>query len=73
MGAIKGAKIPIVAHDAGHIVDVSKYINPIPHVLMLTAIVVSVSTLGVALAILLRLYKRYGSLEEDEILEVIRK
>jgi multicomponent Na+:H+ antiporter subunit C len=40
---------------------------------MLTAIVVSVATLGVALALGTKIYKRYGTLEEDEILERIRK
>ena len=43
--------------------------NPLPHALMLTAIVVMVATSGVALAILIRLYARYGSLEEDVIAE----
>ncbi|TET53482.1 MAG: NADH-quinone oxidoreductase subunit J, partial [Desulfobacteraceae bacterium] len=45
------------------------YVNPLPHVLMLTAIVVMVSTLGVALAIVIAIYRRYNTLEEDEILE----
>jgi multicomponent Na+:H+ antiporter subunit C len=39
--------------------------NPLPHALMLTAIVVMVATTGVALAILIRLYERYASIEED--------
>ncbi len=71
-GAKKGGNIPIVEHGAGHqAIDILQYANPLPHVLMLTAIVVSVGTLGVALAIALRIYNRYGSLEEDEILEQI--
>ncbi|HEX6213045.1 MAG TPA: cation:proton antiporter subunit C [Methylomirabilota bacterium] len=41
--------------------------NPLPHALMLTAIVVMVATTGVALAILVRLYERYQSIEEDDI------
>ena len=45
--------------------------NPLPHVLMLTAIVVGVSVLGVALAIVLRIHARYQSLEEDEIFDRI--
>ncbi len=45
------------------------YINPLPHALMLTAIVVGVSTTGVALALLVRIYRYYGTLEEPEILE----
>lgn len=56
-----------------HGVDASTVVNPLPHVLMLTAIVVSVSVTGVALAILIRIHRRYGTLEEDEILEKIRQ
>ena len=48
-------------------VDPAPYMNPLPHALMLTAIVVMVATTGVALAILIRLYAAYGSLEEDVI------
>lgn len=48
-------------------VDPASYMNPLPHALMLTAIVVMVATTGVALAILIRLYAAYGSLEEDII------
>lgn len=47
---------------------VTHYINPLPHALMLTAIVVSLSTTGVALALLLLIQKKYGNLEEDEVL-----
>ncbi len=46
--------------------------NPLPHVLMLTAIVVGVSTLGVALAIGQMIFKEFGTLEENEILEQIK-
>ena len=42
--------------------------NPIPHVLMLTAIVVGVATLGVALAVVQRIYRAYGTIEEDELM-----
>lgn len=77
IGAKKGATIPIIEHGHGsetasYIINAAQYINPLPHVLMLTAIVVSVSTLGVALAIILTIHKRYGTVEEDEILEQIR-
>jgi len=57
-------------HAAG--INPDKYANPLPHVLMLTAIVVGVATLGVALAIVLKLYEGYGTIEEDEIDERIR-
>jgi len=68
--AKKGATIPIVEHGHGEAVHAIEYVNPLPHVLMLTAIVVMVSTLGVALAILIMIYRRYNTLEEDEILQV---
>ena len=44
------------------------YANPLPHVLMLTAIVVGVATLGLALALTQRIYQGYGTIEEDELL-----
>ncbi len=70
-GAKYGAKIPILnKHEVlEHGVRAAQVVNPLPHVLMLTAIVVSVSVTGVALAILQRIYREYGTLEEDEILE----
>lgn len=46
----------------------SAYTNPLPHVLMLTAIVVGVATLGLALSLCLRIYRAYGTIEEDELL-----
>ena len=49
------------------------YINPLPHVLMLTAIVVSVATLGVALALAIKIYNQHGTLDEDDILEQMRE
>ena len=49
-----------------------QYINPLPHTLMLTAIVVSVSTTGVALALLIRIYRRFGTLNEAELLEKLK-
>ena len=72
----RDATIPIIfgSHSSGgpaHL-DASNYVNPLPHVLMLTAIVVGVATTGVALALLLRIYRRYGTLEEDELLKRIR-
>lgn len=74
-GVKRGAGIPILDkyEVIKHGVNVAEVANPLPHVLMLTAIVVSVSVTGVALAILLRIYRRYGTLEEDEILEKIRQ
>lgn len=81
IGAKKGATIPIIEHahgsgaegSASHLVYATDYINPLPHVLMLTAIVVAVATLGVALALAIKVYDRYQTLEEDEILRQIRE
>ena len=76
LSAKRGATIPIVleSHDHGEIpvIDALDYVNPLPQVLMLTAIVVGLATTGVALALLLQIYKRYGTLEEDELLEKIQ-
>ncbi len=44
------------------------YANPLPHVLMLTGIVVSAATTAVALAIVIRIYQKYGTIEEPEII-----
>ena len=59
---ILGGTAPIVAE--GYAV----YSNPLPHVLILTAIVVGVATLALGLAIVVRIREAYGSIEEDEIL-----
>lgn len=64
-GYIKGCMVPIVTDG---IQDVSAYINPVPSGLVLTGIVVSVSTTALMLALTIRLYERYGSLDLDEIL-----
>lgn len=69
IGSKKGATIPIV-EDGAKVIQAGQYINPLPHVLMLTAIVVMVSTFGVALALLLMIYRKYDTLEEDEILKL---
>ena len=53
--------------------DPALYANPLPHVLMLTAIVVMLATSGVALAILLIIYRRYHTLDEQEILKMMRE
>jgi multicomponent Na+:H+ antiporter subunit C len=50
----------------------NEFANPLPHVLMLTAIVVGVATLGLALAISQKIFKHYGTLEEDELLKKVR-
>ncbi len=60
-----GAMIPI---QNGITTDPSMYINTLPHGLMLTAIVVSLGTTGVAIALLMRIKEIYGSVEEVEVL-----
>jgi len=70
-----GATLPIIEHAHGHVdhaIQASTYLNPLPHVLMLTAIVVMVATLGVALAVVIKIYRRYNTLQEDEILKAIK-
>ena len=61
-----GGTVPIVPHAGEETAIV--YMSPLPHVLMLTAIVVMVATTGVALALLIRIYRRYGTLEEELLL-----
>jgi multicomponent Na+:H+ antiporter subunit C len=76
LGAKKNATIPIIMHGhtaEGHVVRAADYINPLPHVLMLTAIVVAVATLGVALALVIKVFQQYQTLEEDEILTQLKE
>lgn len=65
-GKLIGGTAPIVAD------GFKVYSNPLPHVLILTAIVVGVATLALGLAIVVRIREAYGSVEEDEILAADR-
>ena len=70
IGYIEGGTVPIVAGQVvGNTVDVV-YANPLPHVLILTAIVVGVSTTALALALIIRIRDAYGTLEENDILKL---
>ena len=71
MGKITGGTAPILPQAHGEIVSDPGvvYSNPVPHVLMLTAIVVGVATTALALSLVVRIYGAYGTLEEYEILE----
>ena len=60
-GRIIGGTAPIIDE------RFSVYSNPLPHVLMLTAIVVGVATLAVGLALVVRISEEYGTIDEDEI------
>jgi len=62
MAKVRDGTAPIEWHHA------IRYDNPLPHTLMLTGIVVSISTTAVALALVIRIYKAFGTIEEDEIL-----
>ena len=72
VSAKSGATVPVVIQD-GHEINVASYVNPLPHALMLTASVVSVSTTGVALALLIRIRRRYGTLSETILLAKLRE
>ena len=63
MGNVEGGTAPIIMEGA------SRYSNPLPHVLILTAIVVGVATTALALALVVRINEAYRSVEEDEIHE----
>ena len=62
-----------VHHGLTGAIETAKYINPLPHTLMLTAIVVGVATTGVAFALVISIYKRYKTLNETELLERMKK
>lgn len=71
LGAVKGGTAPIVSGEM-----ISKgyvYVNPLPHVLILTAIVVAVATTAVALSLIIRMNEEYGTIEESEILEKLKE
>lgn len=63
MGKVSGGTPPIL-HTGG-----APYSNPLPHVLILTAIVVGIATLSLGLALVVRIWEAYQTIEEDEILE----
>ncbi len=61
MGKVDGGTAPILVE------GVEVYSNPVPHVLMLTAIVVGVATTAVGLALVIRIHEAYGSIEEEDL------
>jgi multicomponent Na+:H+ antiporter subunit C len=67
-----GGTVPVMDKHIGT-ADAALYINPLPHTLMLTAIVVGVATMGVAFALVISIFKRYKTLEEDELLQEMKK
>ncbi|MFC3149931.1 cation:proton antiporter subunit C [Litoribrevibacter euphylliae] len=60
MGKVTGGTAPIVTE------GVTLYSNPLPHVLILTAIVVGVATTAVGLSLIVRIKRAYGTVEENE-------
>lgn len=70
LGYIEGHGAPVVGEGA---VDASLYINPIPSGLVLTGIVVSVSVTAFSLALIQRIYRHYGTIELNEVLERAKK
>ena len=65
-----GGSVPVVPQEGG---TVGAYASPLPHVIVLTAIVVGVSLTAVALALIVRLYTTYGTLNEETIREVLHE
>ncbi|MFT4729753.1 MAG: multicomponent Na+:H+ antiporter subunit C [Granulosicoccus sp.] len=65
MGKVTGGTAPILVEGEQLV-----YSNPLPHVLILTAIVVGVATSAVGLALIVRIYETYDTIEEDEIREI---
>ena len=63
MGKITGGTAPILMEGDAEVI----YSNPLPHVLILTAIVVGVSTTAVALSLVIRIKEAYGTIEGDEV------
>jgi multicomponent Na+:H+ antiporter subunit C len=67
MGKVRGGTAPI------EVEGLTIYSNPLPHVLMLTAIVVGVATTALALSLVVRINEAYGTIEEDELRELERE
>lgn len=63
LARVRGGTAPILIEGAEDVV----YASPLPHVLILTAIVVSISTTALGLALVVRIKESYGTIEEDEI------
>lgn len=66
-----GATVPVIDPALGH--NPVDYVNPLPHVLILTGIVVALSITGVALAFLIRIHRAYNTLDEKSIIEEMRQ
>lgn len=69
IGKVDGGTAPIYPVDLNIDPDVV-YSNPLPHVLILTAIVVGIATTALGLALIVRIREEFGSIEEDDIVEI---
>ena len=69
LGKVTGGTAPIFPVDM-QIDPTVVYSNPLPHVLILTAIVVGIATTSLGLALIVRIREEYDTIEEDEILEI---
>lgn len=63
LGKVSGGSAPVLEE------GIETYSNPLPHVLILTAIVVGVATTALGLALVVRIFDAYGTLEEHDVLE----
>lgn len=72
MGKISGGTAPIYVLDGGAPAEGVVYASPLPHVLMLTAIVVGVATMALGLALVIRIKESYGTVEDDAVIEADR-
>ena len=72
IGKVTGGTAPIFPLDMNVDPDVV-YSNPLPHVLILTAIVVGIATTSLGLALIVRIQEEFGTVEEDELLKIERK
>jgi multicomponent Na+:H+ antiporter subunit C len=65
-GSVKeGADVPVIDPAVGP--DPEAYVNPLPHLLILTALVVGVAVIGVALALIVTIHRAYGTLDDTEL------
>jgi len=67
LGKVTGGSAPIIAE------GITVHSNPLPHVLILTAIVVGVATTSLGLALVVRINESYGTIEENEIADMDRE
>lgn len=66
-----GGTVPIIDEHLG--TEAALYINPVPHVLILTGIVVGISLTGVALAFIIKIYRDFGTLDDKTIMERMKE